>query len=149
VADSKKDTKIDKTNDTKTEVKSTKKVPKIRKSSSMRDSTAKSRKKAEKPKRIKKVAGAAKKPFKSVKKALSQEYHLIQPKKQNKFLTKSRKLTPGYFRSSWAEMKLVTWPGRLLTWRLVFAVFVFALVLGTAIAVIDYGLEKLLREIIL
>ena len=135
----------DKTKD----IKSKKSVPKIRKSSSMRDSSAKSRAKADKPRKIRKAAGVAKKPFSKVKNALSQEYHLIQPKKQDKFLTKSRKITPGYFRSSWAEMKHVTWPGAMVTWRLVFAVFVFAIVLGTAIAVIDYGLEKLLREVIL
>lgn len=143
----------DKSKDNKTEitkeVKSGKSVPKIRKSSSMRDSSAKSRAKAEKPKKMRKAAGVAKKPFSSVKKALSQEYHLVKPKNDDKFLTKSRKITPGYFRSSWAEMKHVTWPGTMVTWRLVFAVFVFALVLGTAIAVVDYGLEKLLREVIL
>ena len=30
-----------------------------------------------------------------------------------------------------------------------FAVFIFAIALGTTIAVVDYGLEKLLREVIL
>ena len=127
-----------------------KKTPKIRKaSSSMRDSSAKSRAKAEKPKKIRKAAGAAKKPLSTVKRALNQEYHLIKPKKDDKFLTKSRKITPGYFRSAWNEMKFVKWPGAKETWRLVMAVFVFALVLGTTIAVLDYGLEKLLREVIL
>lgn len=117
--------------------------------SSMRDSSAKSRAKAEKPKRVRKAAGAVKRPVSSVGAALTREYHIIKPKKEDKFLTKSRKFTPSYFRSAWAEMKFVTWPGRKETWRLVFAVFVFALVLGTLIAVLDYGLEKLLREVIL
>lgn len=139
-----------KTSDSKDLVKSNSKdAKKIRKSSSMRESAAKSRAKTGKPKRIRKAASAAKKPFTSVGGALSKEYHLIKPKHEDKFLTKSRKFTPGYFRSAWGEMKQVTWPGRRETWRLVFAVFVFAIVLGTLIAVLDYALERLLREVIL
>jgi preprotein translocase SecE subunit len=131
--------------------KSSKKVvPKIRKQpTTMRDSAAKSRAKAEKPKRVRKAADAAKRPVSSVGSALTKEFHIITPKKDGGYFTKSRKLTPGYFRSAWAELRQVTWPGRKETWRLVFAVFVFALVLGTVIAVLDYGLEKLLREVIL
>jgi preprotein translocase SecE subunit len=125
-------------------------VPKIRKqSTTMRDSAAKSRAKAEKPKRVRKAADAAKKPVSSVGSALTKEYHLVTRKNDGNFFTKSRKLTPGFFRSAWAELRQVTWPGRRETWRLVFAVFVFALILGTVIAILDYGLEKLLREVIL
>jgi preprotein translocase SecE subunit len=115
----------------------------------MRDSAASSRAKAQKPKRVRKAAEVAKKPVSSIGSALTKEYHVIKPKSEDRFFTKSRKLTPGYFRSSWAELRQVTWPGRKETWRLVFAVFVFALALGTVIAVLDYGLEKLLREVIL
>lgn len=125
------------------------KKPEVKKTSTMREKSAKTRAKAEKPKRVRKVAGAAKRPFKAVGSALSKEFHLIGDENNDKFLTKSRKATPGYFKSAWAELKQVTWPGRKETWKLVFAVFVFAIMLGTVIAVIDYGLEKLLREIIL
>lgn len=136
----------DKSKDSKKSTEDTKaKKPK----SSMRDSAAKSRAKAEKPKRVRKAAGAAKKPVSKVGAALTKDYHLITPKKDDKFFTKSRKATPGYFRKAWAELKQVTWPGRKETWRLVFAVFVFSVVLGLYIAVLDYGLEKLLREVIL
>lgn len=130
------------------DVKNDKKTQKATKpSSSMRDSAAKSRAKAEKPKKVRKAASAAKKPVGKVSSALKKEYHLIEPK--DGFFSKSRKLTPGFFRSAWAELKQVTWPGRKETWRLVFAVFVFAIVMGTVIASLDYVLEKLLREIIL
>jgi preprotein translocase SecE subunit len=116
---------------------------------SMRDSAAKSRAKSDKPKRVRKAADAAKKPVGKVGSALTKEFHIIEPKGEGNFFTKSRKLTPGFFRSAWAELRQVTWPGRKETWRLVFAVFVFAMILGTVIAVLDYGLEKLLREVIL
>jgi preprotein translocase SecE subunit len=124
-----------------------------KKKTSMRESSAKTRAKAEKPKRVRKAASAAKRPVSSVGSALKKEFHLLgstdEEKRNKKFLTKSRKLTPGFFRSAWAEMKFVTWPGRKETWRLVFAVFVFAIVLGTLITVLDYALERLLREVIL
>lgn len=129
-----------------------KKVEAPKKKTSMRESSAKTRAKAEKPKRVRKAASAAKRPVSSVGSALTKEFHLLganNDKRDEKFLTKSRKLTPGYFRSAWAEMKFVTWPGRKETWRLVFAVFVFAIVLGVLIAVLDYALERLLREVIL
>jgi preprotein translocase SecE subunit len=116
---------------------------------SMRDSAAKSRAKSDKPKRVRKAADAAKKPVGKVGTALTKEYHLIPQKEGGSFFTKSRKLTPGFFRSAWAELRQVTWPGRKETWRLVFAVFVFAIILGTVIAVLDYFLEKILREVIL
>lgn len=119
----------------------------VKPKSSMRDSAAKSRAKAEKPKKVRKAASAAKKPVSKVGAALTKEFHVIEPK--NGFFTKSRKVTPKYFSSAWAELRQVTWPGRKETWRLVFAVFIFAIVLGTVIAVLDYGLEKLLREVIL
>jgi preprotein translocase SecE subunit len=115
---------------------------------SMRAQAAKSRADADKPKRVRQAAGAAKKPVSAFGKALTTEYHVLS-RGNNGFFTKSRTLTPGYLRKSWQELKQVSWPGRKETWRLVFAVFVFALALGAMIAVLDYGLEKLLREVIL
>ncbi|MEO6761284.1 MAG: preprotein translocase subunit SecE [Candidatus Saccharimonadales bacterium] len=54
-----------------------------------------------------------------------------------------------YTRDSWRELKQVTWPkweeSRQLTW----AVIMFAVVFGALIAVVDYGLDKLFREVLL
>lgn len=115
---------------------------------SMRESAAKSRESANKTRRVRKAATAATKPVSKAKSALTTEYHLFNNEKQG-FFTKSRHFTPKYVRESFKELKNVTWPGRMETWRLMFAVFVFAVVLGSFIAVLDYGLEKLLREVIL
>ena len=60
-----------------------------------------------------------------------------------------RIIVPGYFRSSWAEIKLVTWPSRRETRRLTMAVIGFAVVFGVVIASLDYGLGHLFRIIIL
>src|SRR3712207_6630154 len=39
-----------------------------------------------------------------------------------------RILIPRYIRNSWRELKLVTWPNRQLSFRLTFAVIVFAII---------------------
>ena len=56
---------------------------------------------------------------------------------------------PRYLRNSWKELRLVTWPSRRQSRQLTSAVLVFALVFGAAIAVVDYGLDKLFRNILL
>ena len=58
-------------------------------------------------------------------------------------------LVPSYFINSWRELKKVTWPNRKETWRLTAAVFVFAIVFGALIAVVDYGLDKIFKELVL
>ena len=58
-------------------------------------------------------------------------------------------LWPPYFRHSFRELKLVTWPNWRQSWRLTFAVLAFAAVFGAAIAGIDYGLDKLFKEVLL
>jgi preprotein translocase SecE subunit len=117
----------------------------------MRQASAKSRANAAKPKRVRKAADAAGKPVNALGKALSTQYHLGErtDEHEKRFLSKSRSLAPSYFTNAWKELRQVTWPGFKETWRLVSAVFVFAIVIGVAIAVLDFGLEKLLREVIL
>lgn len=54
-----------------------------------------------------------------------------------------------YFKASYKELKLVTWPNRKQTIQLTFAVFVFAFSIGVVIALLDYGLNKLFEIILL
>lgn len=58
-------------------------------------------------------------------------------------------LLPTYFRNSWRELKLVKWPTLRESRRLTFAVIVFATVISGTIALVDYGLDKLFRNILL
>lgn len=60
-----------------------------------------------------------------------------------------RWLVPRYFINSWRELKLVTWTTRRETWRLTGAVFVFALVFGALVAIVDKGLDEIFRKLIL
>jgi preprotein translocase subunit SecE len=54
-----------------------------------------------------------------------------------------------YFRDSWRELKLVTWPGWKESRRLTYAVLVFATIFGSAVAGIDWGLGKIFKHILL
>lgn len=55
---------------------------------------------------------------------------------------------PKYFRNSWRELKMVTWPSRKDTWKLTGAVLIFALVFGLAAAGTDFVLDKIIQRIV-
>lgn len=54
-----------------------------------------------------------------------------------------------YFINSWRELRQVTWPSRRESRRLTTAVVLFAVVFGLLIAVVDYGLDKLFKQVLL
>lgn len=60
-----------------------------------------------------------------------------------------RMLGFNYFRASWQELRQVTWPTRRESFRLMGAVIIFSIAFGVFIAVIDYGLDKLFKQILL
>lgn len=53
-----------------------------------------------------------------------------------------------YIRDSWRELRLVEWPNRITTIKLTAAVFAFALAFGTFVAVTDYILDKIFKQIL-
>ena len=58
-------------------------------------------------------------------------------------------LLPVYLRNSWRELRMVSWPNWKQSRRLTFAVLIFAVVFGGSVAIVDYGLDKLFRHILL
>lgn len=54
-----------------------------------------------------------------------------------------------YLRSSWQELKLVTWPTKREGRRLTTAVIIFSVIFGALIALVDYGLDKLFKQLLL
>ncbi|HEY4964068.1 MAG TPA: preprotein translocase subunit SecE [Candidatus Saccharimonadales bacterium] len=58
-------------------------------------------------------------------------------------------LWPRYIRSSIDELKLVTWPKFKLSLRLTWAVIAFAIVFGCSIALLDFGLDKVFKSVLL
>jgi preprotein translocase subunit SecE len=58
-------------------------------------------------------------------------------------------LLPRYIRNAWRELRQVTWPNRRESLRLTSAVIVFATIFGILIALVDYGLDKVFKKVIL
>jgi preprotein translocase SecE subunit len=61
----------------------------------------------------------------------------------------SKIIFPAYFRNSWRELRRVTWPTWKQSRQLTVAVLIFALIFGALIAVVDYGLDKFFRNVLL
>lgn len=112
---------------------------------------------ADQPRRLRKTAGTASRPFRAIVSWLG---HLLRP---FRFLLWPLKTKPArfvgrilasifflrYFRDSWRELRQVTWPNRKETWQLTFAVFIFAIVFGLIISITDYGLDKVFKRVLL
>jgi preprotein translocase SecE subunit len=60
-----------------------------------------------------------------------------------------RILWPAYFRNSFKELKQVTWPNRRESWQLTSAVIIFSIIFGVLIAVVDFGLDKVFKQVLL
>jgi preprotein translocase SecE subunit len=73
----------------------------------------------------------------------------IPDNRVSRFLGRKVGFIPRYFKESWQEISKVSWPNRRETTRLTIAVFVFAVVFTTIVAILDFGLDKLFREIII
>lgn len=58
-------------------------------------------------------------------------------------------LLPSYIRSSWRELRQVTWPDRRTSWKLTYAVIVFSIIFGVIVFVVDFVLDKLFKELII
>lgn len=54
-----------------------------------------------------------------------------------------------FLRNSWLELKEVTWPTRREGLRLTSAVIAFSVVFSIVLAGVDYGLDKLFKQILL
>lgn len=123
----------------------------IRKPETVREKATKKTDATPKPRRLHKAAGAVKRPIGAARTIGRKEYHPIKlpDNKVGRFLTSSRRFTPRFFRDAWAELKQVTWPDRKETAKLTVAVFIFAITLSLLIGVVDFGLDKLFRELLI
>ena len=118
--------------------------PRVRKSAPTireRAEVAKTKAEAQKPKRIRTTLSKAARPLGKVKLP------------QNRATSALKKvlgwLVPRYFVNAWREVRLVTWPSRKETWRLTGAVFIFAIIFGALVAVVDKGLDEVFKKLVL
>jgi preprotein translocase SecE subunit len=98
-----------------------------------------------------KIAGKVITPITSPTGKFFRRLFAVQPFKSMAWVVKiiGRILIPRYIRNSFKELKLVTWPGWRQSRQLTFAVLAFAIVFGTAVALVDYGLDKVFKQILL
>ncbi len=126
------------------------KKPVTKKPATLREQAQKKQDDKPKQRRIRAGAKHASKPFKAAAKVGKKEYYLPLPdNKTGKFLNKRRRITPKYFVEAWKELRLVTWPNRKETTKLTLAVVIFAISFGVVVAVVDYGLDKIFRSLLL
>ena len=122
----------------------------IKKAPTVREQAKKSQDTKPKKRHLRTATAKAAKPFKAAKRVGKKEYYLPMPdNKAGRFMNKKRRVTPQYFVGAWHELKLVTWPNRKETTKLTIAVVLFAVVFGLMIAIVDYGLDKIFRSLLL
>ena len=129
------------------EVKKPKPVRKKQQTVRQRSETEQNRK----PRRLRSTAGKIASPLKKARVLGKREYHVV-PLPDNRagnILRKRVRIFPSFVVNAWREIRLVTWPGRSETIRLTIAVFVFAVVFAVIVGFLDYGLDKLFKEVIL
>jgi preprotein translocase SecE subunit len=139
------------------ESKESPKKPRIRKSApTIRERVEAEQAKAEKPKKSSKVKGLAshaKRPFKAVAKRRPRvpqnKFFRLLGKVFHPVVWLLNKLVPRYFINAWKELRLVTWTSRRETWRLTFAVFVFATIFGAIAYMVDKGLDEIFKKFVL
>ena len=54
-----------------------------------------------------------------------------------------------YLRNSWRELRQVTWPKFRISLRLTSAVILFAVTFGVVVALVDFVLDKLFKQVLL
>lgn len=121
---------------------------------SFREKIAKASEDKSKPKKVRSKVAWPINLLKKIFRPLSSGYQKLKSIKQLKplFIVLAfigQIIFPKYLRNSFQEIKKVTWPsfeqGRKLTW----AVLVFALVFGASVAIVDWGLGKVFKRLLL
>ena len=102
-------------------------------------------------KRVRQTASKITTPIKKIRGVGKKEYHPLKLKdhRLGRLLNKRVRIVPKFVRESWQEIRLVTWPNARQTFSLTMAVFIFSVVFAVIVGVIDYGLDKLFREVII
>jgi preprotein translocase SecE subunit len=110
--------------------------------------------KASIPKVKKKRFGFALKAIKKIARLIATPFRKFAKTRLGRILKKPLRLLGvvllvPYFRGSFTELKLVTWPGWKQSRKLTYAVLSFAIVFGAAIAGLDWVLSKIFKEILI
>jgi preprotein translocase SecE subunit len=129
---------------------SPKSTRKVKNPETFRERAIKASEQSDQPKRSSRIKSAAGKPIRPVLSSVKR----VRNNKVVRTLTApfrfiGRFLLPKYFRESYQELKLVEWPNRKTSRQLTFAVLIFAFIFAVIVSIIDFGLDKLFKEVLL
>ncbi|HKR81879.1 MAG TPA: preprotein translocase subunit SecE [Candidatus Saccharimonadales bacterium] len=109
----------------------------------VREVAAKQEVSASKPRRLTKTRRVGTAPFRGI------AWIFRQLGKFKPFRIIGYILVPPYFRNSWRELRMTTWPTLKQSRQLTTAVMLFAIVFGVLVAGADYGLDKLFKQVLI
>lgn len=136
--------------DTKNSLNTEKSVRKVKNPETFRERAVKASEQSLQPSRRSRFGSAAARPARPVvgaaRKVGNNKAAQIVAKP---FRLLGRVLFPKYFRNSYRELRQVKWPDSRESRQLTFAVLAFAIVFGVLVAVVDFGLDKLFRGVLL
>jgi preprotein translocase SecE subunit len=130
----------------------------VRNPETFRERAIKAAEAEDKPKRLSKTRGRVGRVIAAIFRPIGKLFKAIWNFAPIRFLRKllrrpfriiGKILLVPYIRSSWKELRLVTWPDWQQSRQLTFAVLIFALIFGASIALVDYGLDKVFRHILI
>ena len=119
----------------------------IRRVETVREKSEKSQKQQEKPSKIRLVWHGFTAPLRFVGRGIRAVGRALA--KFKVFRAIGRVLWPYYFRNSWKELRQVTWTKWKQSRQLTLAVLLFSIVFGVLIAGVDFGLDKVFKEVLL
>lgn len=128
----------------------------IKKPETVREKRAKAVDAKPKQRRVRQAASQANRPIKAAGRGVAKTVKPLSPllkpfrTRPVRFVGRilSKILFLGYIRNSWKELRLVEWPNRRETTKLTLAVFVFAISFALLIAVLDFGLDKVFKQLL-
>jgi preprotein translocase SecE subunit len=129
----------------------------VKKSETVRERASKAAEAKPKQQHVRRTVHQANRPIKAAGRAIAKAARpfafLLKPFKTRpaRFVGRilAKILLLGYISKSWGELRQVEWPKRRDILKLTGAVFVFAIAFGLLVAVLDYGLDKVFKALIL
>ena len=122
---------------------------KIKKTETVRDRAAKAAV-PKQPRRLQRTAASVKAPLRKARQIGGKSYHLPLPDNRlGQILGKNLRVRSNFLANAWKELRQVQWPTGKETFKLTLAVFIFALIFGAVISAVDYGLDKLAKEVLI
>lgn len=115
----------------------------VKKAETVREKAEKAVEDSQQPRRLHATKRRAGAPFRAIGRG-GKRLNQVKPFRILGFI-----IVPPYFRNSWKELRQVTWPTFRVAVRLTFAVIVFAIVFGGLVALLDFGLDKLFKQVLL